>query len=170
MSGFGDVTLRFLSELADCKWGCQCGHLYCCTPAGWCVVAKVCVSAFGCRAVWIISCIVEALIPRKDEGSYPHPGSTLMSSGDVRSGWCLGALADPDRSRGRFRRVGEGAGGQPRDSARLGPPDPDRCRREARHHQVWRPSASRSWRRRSGSLGAGARSVGARRLFYRGGM
>ena len=29
--------------------------------------------------VWIIPCIVEVLIPRKDEGSCPHPGSALMS-------------------------------------------------------------------------------------------
>ena len=35
---------------------------------------------------WIIPGIVEVLIPRKDEGSCPHPGSTPMSSDDARSG------------------------------------------------------------------------------------
>ena len=36
---------------------------------------------------WTISCVAEALIPRKGEGSCPCVGSALMSSDDVRSGW-----------------------------------------------------------------------------------
>lgn len=119
---------------------------------------------------WIIPCVVEALIPRKGEGSCPRLGGALMSSDGVRSGWCLGYPGLSGSAWGCFGRVGEGAGDQLRDPARLGPPGPDRCRRGARHHQVRRPSASRSWRWRSGSLGAGARSVEARRLFSCGGV
>jgi len=37
-----------------------------------------------------------------------------MSSDDARSGWRRGALADPDRSRGCFRRVGDELGSTPR--------------------------------------------------------
>lgn len=50
-------------------------------------------SRSGCAAgrrreqSWIISCVAEALIPRKGEGSRPPPGRTLMNSDDVRSGW-----------------------------------------------------------------------------------
>lgn len=119
---------------------------------------------------WIIPCVVEALIPRKGEGSCPRLGGTLMSSDGVRSGWCLGCPGQSGSAWGCLGRVGEGAGDQLRDPARLGPPGPDGCRRGARHHQVWRPSASGSGRWRSGSLEAGARSVGARRLFSCGGV
>ena len=43
-----------------------------------------------------------------------------MSSDDVRSGWRRGVLARPGPARGCLRRVGEGAGGRPRDPARPG--------------------------------------------------
>lgn len=52
---------------------------------------------------WIIPCVVEALIPRKGEGSCPRLGGALMSSDGVRSGWCLGC---PGRSRSAWGCLG----------------------------------------------------------------
>ena len=64
--------------------------------------------------------VVEGLNPWKDEEPCPHPGSAPMSSDDVRSRWRWTAPADPDRPGGCLRRVGEGAGSQPRDPVRPG--------------------------------------------------
>ena len=56
--------------------------------------------------LWIIPCIVEALISRRGEGSCPRLGSALMSSDEVRSGWCLGCLGRSGSAWGCVGRVG----------------------------------------------------------------
>ena len=49
--------------------------------------------------LWIVLGVVEGLNLWKDEEPCPHQGGAPMGSGDVRSGWRWGALADPDRPR-----------------------------------------------------------------------
>ena len=63
---------------------------------------------------------MEALIPRNDVGSCPRLGSVLMGLDGVCFGWCLGRFGRSGSAWGCFRRVGEEAGDQPRDPARLG--------------------------------------------------
>ena len=83
----------------------------------------------------------------------------------------LDALADPDRSRGCFRRVGDelGAGpetlrGRVRQGGRVG------RRRPARHHHREGPAHRGAGVGGPRAGGGRARSCGARRLVYSGGV